>query len=113
MERLCKSRDATIHSLNVISSWGRKFNQYSDIDIANLHWVGREMMSIEDIGRVQKPVVWTLYDMWAFCGTEYYTSDDQGMDWRTGRIRSKKLRSEIDLLGRWVWRRKKNHGKFQ
>jgi glycosyltransferase involved in cell wall biosynthesis len=33
------------------------------------------MMSIADIGRLTKPVVWTLHDMWAFCGAEHYTDE--------------------------------------
>ena len=31
------------------------------------------MISIKEIAEIKKPIVWTLHDMWAFCGTEHYT----------------------------------------
>lgn len=42
-----------------------------DFDIVNLHWI-INMLSIEEIGAIRKPVVWTLHDMWPFCGNEHY-----------------------------------------
>src|SRR5205085_3842933 len=56
----------------------------NDSDIVNLHWVGGETMSIGDIGRIRKPIVWTLHDMWAFCGAEHYTDDGPAARWRHG-----------------------------
>ena len=43
-----------------------------DYDVLNLHWLGDHMLSIEEIGALQKPVVWTLHDQWPFCGAEHY-----------------------------------------
>ncbi len=37
-------------------------------DIVHLHWICRGFMSMPDIGRLSKPVVWTLHDSWAFTG---------------------------------------------
>ena len=46
--------------------------------IIHLHWIGRllknETVSIEEISRVTKPLIWTLHDQWAFCGAEHYTN---------------------------------------
>jgi len=42
------------------------------IDIVHLHWLSNETISIEEIGRLQMPLVWTLHDQWAFCGAEHY-----------------------------------------
>lgn len=55
----------------------------SDADIVNLHWISR-MLSVKDIGRLRKPIVWTLHDMWAFCGGEHYASDDNSARFRVG-----------------------------
>ena len=38
----------------------------SDAEIVHLHWLNAEKMSVEGVGSIQKPVVWTLHDMWAF-----------------------------------------------
>jgi glycosyltransferase involved in cell wall biosynthesis len=42
--------------------------------LVNLHWLGDSTLSIEEIGRLPIPLVWTLHDQWAFCGAEHYTS---------------------------------------
>ena len=33
------------------------------------------MLSVSDIEKIKKPVIWTLHDMWGFCGAEHYTED--------------------------------------
>ncbi len=55
----------------------------SDADVLNLHWISG-MLSVRDIGRLKKPLFWTLHDMWAFCGGEHYASDDNGARFRKG-----------------------------
>jgi glycosyltransferase involved in cell wall biosynthesis len=45
----------------------------SSREIVNLHWING-LLSIKEIGSINKPVVWTLHDMWAFCGREHYSS---------------------------------------
>lgn len=51
----------------------------SSYDIINLHWIAY-MLSIEDIGRINKTIVWTLHDMWAFCGGEHSISDEKQLE---------------------------------
>jgi glycosyltransferase involved in cell wall biosynthesis len=43
-------------------------------DILHFHWVGDNAISIEEIGNLQHPVLWTLHDQWAFCGAEHYVT---------------------------------------
>lgn len=33
-------------------------------DLVHLHWVGGELLSIEDISKIKSPLVWTLHDLW-------------------------------------------------
>ncbi len=73
--QLLLTRNTILHSPAIfVSSWIRKINQ-SDADIINLHWVQHEMLSISDIAKINKPIVWTLHDMWAFCGAEHISWD--------------------------------------
>ena len=37
-----------------------------EADIVNLHWICNEMISIEEIQKIKKPIVWTIVDMWPF-----------------------------------------------
>ncbi|MCX5968973.1 MAG: glycosyltransferase [Cyanobacteria bacterium] len=52
---------------------GRELSR-SDSDLIHLHWLGDQILSIEEIGSLPQPLVWTLHDQWAFCGAEHYTS---------------------------------------
>lgn len=86
------------------SSWSKRLNT-DNLDVVHLHWVNREMMSVEDIGRIKKPIVWTLHDMWAFCGAEHVTEE---VRWREGYTTRNRPAYESGFdLDRWVWRRKR------
>jgi glycosyltransferase involved in cell wall biosynthesis len=40
-------------------------------DIIHLHWINNGFLSVEDIGKLKKlnkPIVWTMHDMWAMTG---------------------------------------------
>jgi glycosyltransferase involved in cell wall biosynthesis len=52
----------------------------SATDLLHLHWLGRNTLSVEEVGHLRKPVVWTLHDMWAFCGAEHYSEDERYVD---------------------------------
>ena len=107
--RTMQTQNNILHSPAILpSSWSKKINK-SDADIAHLHWVGGEMASISDIGRITKPVVWTLHDMWAFCGAEHYSMDDR---WHDKYSRNNRLSNESGFdLNRWTWKRKLKHWK--
>lgn len=104
---LQKTTNHAPHSVNrVPSRWAPLLNT-SDADVINLHWLGDETMSIEDIGRIRKPIVWTLHDMWPFCGSEHLAEDLPAARWRTGYSAENRhpLDSGVDL-DRLTWRRK-------
>ena len=95
------------HSPAILPShWVKRVNA-SDADVVHLHWVQGEMLSIADIGRIDKPIVWTLHDMWAFCGAEHYTED---LRWRDGYRRGNRPPYESGFdLNRWTWQRKRKY----
>lgn len=107
IQKLQKSSNVNFHSGNYLpSNWSKDINS-SDIDIVNLHWVAGETISIEDIGRINKPIVWTLHDMWAFCGSEHVVEDNETARWRTGYTKKSRRPSDFGLdLDKWVWKRK-------
>ncbi len=78
-----------------------------DADIINLHWIGG-MLSVRDIGRLEKPIVWTFHDMWAFCGGEHYVEDDALARFRKGYLASNRPAGEQGPdLNRRAWEAKK------
>ena len=52
--------------------------------IIHLHWINN-LLSIEDIGRINKPIVWTLHDMWPFSGSEHYNDNSNAFFYETSR----------------------------
>jgi glycosyltransferase involved in cell wall biosynthesis len=107
LRQLLRTGNPIIYSPAVVPSrWPERMNA-SDADVVHLHWVQCEMLSIADIGRIRKPVVWTLHDMWAFCGAEHYTTDHR---WRDGYRRDNRPTHESGFdLNRFTWQRKRKH----
>lgn len=105
VKRALSTKSQNYHSVALLrSSFPDRINR-ADADIVHLHWIYQEMMSVEDIARIRKPVVWTLHDMWPFCGGEHYTEDFR---WRDGYLANNRppYESGIDL-NRWIWNRKR------
>lgn len=47
-------------------------------DIVHLHWINSGALSISDLTRIKKPIVWSLHDMWPFTGGCHYSSNCEG-----------------------------------
>lgn len=46
-----------------------------DADIVNLHWIGDDFISIRDVAILNRPIVWSLHDQWAFTGGCHYAGE--------------------------------------
>lgn len=44
-------------------------------DVVHLHWIAGGMMRIEDLAKINAPIVWSLHDMWAFTGGCHYDEE--------------------------------------
>ena len=79
----------------------------SNADVLNLHWIS-DMLSVKDIGKLLKPIVWTLHDMWAFCGGEHYAPDDINARFRQGyRDDNRTVGERGPDLNRQTWEAKR------
>jgi glycosyltransferase involved in cell wall biosynthesis len=106
--RYQKSENSTLHSAPLIFSSGidREINS-SDSQVVNLHWINANMMSVKDIGRISKPVVWTMHDMWPFSGSEHLADDAPGARFESGYRRNNRPAGDGGLdVDRWVWKQK-------
>lgn len=62
-------KDSTLFSVATIPNESLiNFINDSDFDIIHLHWISNGFLSIEDISKINKPIVWTIHDNWAFTG---------------------------------------------
>ncbi|MEM7556812.1 MAG: glycosyltransferase family 4 protein [Cyanobacteria bacterium P01_A01_bin.84] len=76
-----------------------------DPDIINLHWICSSYLQIETLAKFNKPLVWTLRDMWAFTGGCHYTKDCDRYVSSCGACPQLGSSKNYDL-SRWVWQRK-------
>ena len=58
----------------------------SKYDIIHITWIN-EFISIEDLGKITKPIVWSVCDMWPFNGYLHYSDDGKNAPWKLKRAR--------------------------
>ena len=78
-------------------------------DIVHLHWVNFGFLSIDDITsltRLNKPVFWTLHDMWAFTGGCHHSGSCDHFQQNCGNCKFLKHPGSKDLSNR-LWKHKK------
>lgn len=108
ISRLQHTSNPVLHSSSRMSCLtSRELNKHS-AEVINLHWLGSGFLSIEELSKTRKPIVWTLHDMWAFCGAEHYAPEDENSRWKQGYTKLNRYREHMGLdIDRWAWRRKK------
>ncbi|MEI6515316.1 MAG: glycosyltransferase family 4 protein [bacterium] len=74
-------------------------------DLIHLHWICRGFMTIADVGRLSKPVVWTLHDSWPFTGGCHVPGSCPLYRKTCGKC-PQLSSTEEDDLSRWIWERK-------
>ncbi|PLZ90672.1 glycosyl transferase [Fischerella muscicola CCMEE 5323] len=103
--KLYRQREQTTFSLQWLPD--KVLPQVTQIapDIINLHWVSGGFMQIETITKLQRPLVWTLHDMWAFTGGCHTSGDCDRYKASCGACPILSSNKDWDLT-RWVWQRK-------
>lgn len=76
-----------------------------DPQIVNLHWIGRGFIAPESFSKINKPIVWTLRDMWAFTGGCHYAGECLKYMNSCGSCPLLSSEKEADL-SRKIWQRK-------
>ncbi|MDC3203588.1 glycosyltransferase [Prochlorococcus sp. AH-716-B04] len=109
-----KTRNYTIHSTALIKTNFLRYRKDSKIlknKIIHLHWIGN-LISIEEIGKIKEPIVWTLHDQWPFCGAEHYSDsefENSNERYKIGYKNSNRPLYEKGIdINKKTWERKKN-----
>ena len=98
------------HSINLLPSGLVPYINGSDADVVVLHWVGNEMISIREIGRIDKKTVWRLADQWAFSGAEHYVLPGHDNRYIEGYCATNRPEEDGGIdIDKWTWSRKKKH----
>ena len=80
--------------------WGfniGKTREYKEADVIHLHWINNGMLSISQIGKMQKPVVWTMRDMWPMTGGCHYAMDCKKYESNCGFCKQLNSKRKYDL----------------
>jgi len=67
-----KTTNPILHSTNKKTLIDIGYINNSDFDLIHFHWINHDMISIEDIKKINNPIVWTMHDTWVYCGAEHY-----------------------------------------
>ncbi|MEC4817163.1 MAG: glycosyltransferase family 4 protein [Scytonema sp. PMC 1069.18] len=74
-------------------------------DLINLHWINDSYLQIKTIAQLNRPIVWTLHDMWAFTGGCHYDQNCGQYVASCGSCPQLGSNNHFDL-SRWIWLRK-------
>ncbi|MDD9196709.1 glycosyltransferase family 4 protein [Aliivibrio sp. S3MY1] len=91
-------------------SWGESRKIIKTInelkpDVVHLHWINGGMIKIEDLPKINAPIVWSLHDNWAFTGGCHIMWNCESYKVNCGNCPILKSDKEKDL-SRKVWNRK-------
>jgi glycosyltransferase involved in cell wall biosynthesis len=104
-----KTSNPILHSENKKTVIDINYINNSDYDLVHLHWINNDMISIEDIRRIKKPIVWTMHDTWVYCGAEHYPNIlENDKRFIAGYFRANKPKTTTGRdICRKTWERKK------
>jgi glycosyltransferase involved in cell wall biosynthesis len=71
-----KNYSKDYRSLNIFPSKLLNLINNSNADIVHLHWIGAEMISIKQISKIKKIIVWTMHDAWPLNGCNHIDPQD-------------------------------------
>ncbi len=105
VRKLSRSDNKSTFSMNLIKGISANKIQSINSDIVNLHWISNEMISLKEISKIKIPIVWTLVDMWLFCGGEHYSEEKRYIK---GYLNSNRKEKEKGIdLNKYIWNNKK------
>ena len=85
-----------------------KTNEYKEADIVHLHWINGSFVNIKHLGKIEKPIVWTIRDMWPMTGGCHYAMECDKYKTGCGNCEQLNSHSSYDL-SKFILNRKKKY----
>jgi len=70
-----------------------KSNLFKDADVIHLHWINNGFVKIKHLSKIDKPIVWTMRDMWPMTGGCHIASALKCDNFKSGCGNCKQLNS--------------------
>lgn len=80
--------------------------EIKEADLLHLHWTSFGYISIEELAKLKKPIVWTLHDMWLFTGGCHYSNSCRNFENQCGNCSLFLRFSSPHDLSHQTWLRK-------
>jgi glycosyltransferase involved in cell wall biosynthesis len=110
-KKLIKTNNKETFSFNLFSSNILKKINSINPSVVHLHWIGNEMISISQLKKIKKPIIWTFWDMWPICGAEHHSYDKRFID---GYKKNNRPDHEKGFdLNKFIWNYKKKNYDFE
>lgn len=75
-----------------------------DVDLVHLHWINNGFLSLSEIKKIKKPLIWTLHDVWPIAASEHIFSDASAFR-KPPMIN---LNYYNNLYDRWIYTKKRS-----
>jgi glycosyltransferase involved in cell wall biosynthesis len=102
-----RNRDRRIFSTGIFGYDFTKTELYEWADIINLHWINGGFVNIKDLSKVDKPIVWTIRDMWPMTGGCHYSIECDNYKNGCGNCKQLNSNKKYDLSRYVLWRKDK------
>lgn len=103
--KLYRNRENFIFSTGITGFDITKSDAYQWADIIHLHWINGGMINIKLLSKIDKPIVWTMRDMWPMTGGCHYAMECKGYENTCGFCPQLKSHNNRDL-SRYILKRK-------
>jgi len=107
-------KDKTVRFSFSTGWFGRNITKHplvKQADIIHLHWINNGFLSLENLKQLKKlnkPIVWTLHDMWAFTGGCHHAGSCTNFKNNCGNCYYLKTNNQSDLSNK-IWLKKRNY----
>jgi glycosyltransferase involved in cell wall biosynthesis len=79
--------------------------EFLEADLLHLHWINAGLVNVKHLSKVDKPIVWTMRDMWPMTGGCHYSMGCENYKERCGNCPLLERKGPHDLSS-WVLKRK-------
>ena len=105
---LYRNRENFIFSTGISGFDIRKFDVYQCANVVHLHWINNGMMNVKLLKKIDKPIVWTMRDMWPMTGGCHYAMECKGYETGCGCCPQLGSNNRFDLSW-YILKRKKRY----
>ena len=91
------NRENTSFSSSIVGYNFNNESKYKNADIVHLHWINNGFFDISKIQEINKPIVWTIRDMWPFTGGCHYSLGCNKFQKECGECPQLKSKKKFDL----------------